>query len=532
MAAHAVRPAAPEVVDAHVHSRSSRSVRRRSTVAVPTDGRPRDDDRRSHRRDSRHRPATLARRRARSSSSGRRPTSRPASGTPTSGRCPPTARRRRRSSSAATRPTTRRALCRTAGTSPSSRRATARRRCTSRTPRAATSRRSPTSRWACSRRSSFARRLTAGLRLRRLPGVRRRRVQQAQKARRPRRTRSRCTGSRGCSTALGRMARERSPSRLRAPLPAWAAVDVTPGDFDSPPAQAEDGAIAFSPDGREVAFVSNRDGNDREAWSTNSDVWTVPAGGGAAKKLTTNPAPDASRSTHPTARRSSCGRSGGPGSNRIAGTSTPTIARPAPNGSSSRPPTSRWRDYTLSTDGSSIWFTAAQDGREKRSRFRQRVGRQSASNRRRISSHRRAGPGFVVFSKSSLTAPADTYRASADGSGPRAEASAPAHARKCVAEDVAFTPPESLSVAGADGAKIQYWLMKPPDFDASRKYPVVFLIHGGPQGALGRRLVGALESVALGRAGLGGRRAESARIASASARRSSIESRATGAARS
>ena len=42
-------------------------------------------------------------------------------------------------------------------------------------------------------------------------------------------------------------------------------ADVTPGDFDSPPHQYEDGAIAFSPDGQEIAFVSNREGNDREA---------------------------------------------------------------------------------------------------------------------------------------------------------------------------------------------------------------------------------------------------------------------------
>ena len=38
---------------------------------------------------------------------------------------------------------------------------------------------------------------------------------------------------------------------------------------------------------------------------------------------------------------------------------------------------------------------------------------------------------------------------------------------------------ESLTVAGAAGAQIQYWLLKPPNFDASKKYPTVFMIHGG-----------------------------------------------------
>ncbi len=70
------------------------------------------------------------------------------------------------------------------------------------------------------------------------------------------------------------------------------AIDVTPGDFDSPPAQQEDGAIAFSPDGREIAFASNREGGDREAWTTNHDIWTVSSAGGAVRKITTNPASD------------------------------------------------------------------------------------------------------------------------------------------------------------------------------------------------------------------------------------------------
>ena len=65
-----------------------------------------------------------------------------------------------------------------------------------------------------------------------------------------------------------------------------AVTDVTPGDFDSPPHFYEDGGIAFSPDGGEIAFVSNRDGTDAEAFTTNKDVWTVPVAGGTAAKLT------------------------------------------------------------------------------------------------------------------------------------------------------------------------------------------------------------------------------------------------------
>jgi Tol biopolymer transport system component len=74
------------------------------------------------------------------------------------------------------------------------------------------------------------------------------------------------------------------------------ARDVTPGDFDSPPTQQEDAAIAFSPDGKMLAFVSNCEGNDKEAWTTNNDVWLIAVGGGEEKgdlrKLTSSPAAD------------------------------------------------------------------------------------------------------------------------------------------------------------------------------------------------------------------------------------------------
>ena len=69
------------------------------------------------------------------------------------------------------------------------------------------------------------------------------------------------------------------------------------------------------------------------------------------------------------------------------------------------------------------------------------------------------------------------------GIGNRRAAASLTHENDAWLKDVAFTPAESLTVAGAAGAKVQYWLIKPPNFDAAKKYPVVFLLHGGPQGA-------------------------------------------------
>ena len=42
---------------------------------------------------------------------------------------------------------------------------------------------------------------------------------------------------------------------------------------------------------------------------------------------------------------------------------------------------------------------------------------------------------------------------------------------------------EELTWTGAGGAKISGWRFKPINFDATKKYPLLVLIHGGPQGA-------------------------------------------------
>src|SRR4029078_1741650 len=43
-------------------------------------------------------------------------------------------------------------------------------------------------------------------------------------------------------------------------------------------------------------------------------------------------------------------------------------------------------------------------------------------------------------------------------------------------------PDECVLYSGSAGKTVQAWIVKPPDFDAARKYPLLVLIHGGPQG--------------------------------------------------
>ena len=48
-----------------------------------------------------------------------------------------------------------------------------------------------------------------------------------------------------------------------------------------------------------------------------------------------------------------------------------------------------------------------------------------------------------------------------------------------------LSEPEEIWYTSFDGKKIQGWILKPADFDASRKYPMILEIHGGPHSAYG-----------------------------------------------
>jgi dipeptidyl aminopeptidase/acylaminoacyl peptidase len=258
-------------------------------------------------------------------------------------------------------------------------------------------------------------------------------------------------------------------------------TDLTPDDFDSPPTQQEDAALAFTPDGKDVVFVSNRDGLDKEAWSTNNDVWSVPVTGGTAKKLTPNPAADAQPVFTPDNKFMivRAQRRAGFESDRWyldvyerAGGSRRTVFE-SPDLSVS--------DYTLSQDGRTIYFTASKNGTDNLYSVPFAGG---APVERVIGGwigSVTVGGSMVVFSRSSLTSPADLWSSRVDGAAGNKTQITRENASWL--KDVTIPAPESVTVPGAGGTPIQYWLIKPPDFDASKKYPVVFLIHGGPQGA-------------------------------------------------
>src|SRR5262249_7002096 len=84
---------------------------------------------------------------------------------------------------------------------------------------------------------------------------------------------------------------DRRPSHvLSLPLAGGAAVDLTPGGDDAPPFNLGGEDWGVSPDGSEVC-VARKDAKG-EAWSTNAELYLIPAAGGAPKRVSDSPGYD------------------------------------------------------------------------------------------------------------------------------------------------------------------------------------------------------------------------------------------------
>ena len=276
---------------------------------------------------------------------------------------------------------------------------------------------------------------------------------------------------------------------LVADVATGAVTDVTPGDFDSPPHHYENGGIAFSPDGAEIAFVSNRDGADAESWTTNKDVWTVSVAGGTAAKLTASNAaadfdpvytPDGSAILVRAQRRAGFEADRWYLDLYDRKTKAKRTLFEEPDLSVS--------EFSLSRDGKTVYFTAESEGRGDLFEVSLAGGKPRLLKKGGNIGALQAGAVAIVFTESTLTAPAEIFSLPLEEKTARpgaksTRAKALTDENRSWRKDVSMSAPESLTVSGAGGARIQYWLVKPPAFDPAKKYPVVFLIHGGPQGA-------------------------------------------------
>ncbi len=268
------------------------------------------------------------------------------------------------------------------------------------------------------------------------------------------------------------------------PASGGAMVDLTKGMDADVPSKPFGGSeeITFTPDGKSVLFTA-RDVGREEAWSTDLDLYVAPADGSARPRCLTegNRATD----TQPVFSRDgstlaylAMSRPGYEADrNRI-------VLRAWPGGAE-RVLTEGWdrspQSIVWSADSREIYATADDVGSTALFSVDVTTGKPRALVRGGTVRSPAIAGERIVYGLDHLRSPVELYSVKADGTDARPLTGINA-ARVAAAR---MGAPEQFTFEGAGGDKVHGWVVAPADLDPSKKYPVAFLIHGGPQGSFG-----------------------------------------------
>jgi len=258
------------------------------------------------------------------------------------------------------------------------------------------------------------------------------------------------------------------------------ASDLTPGPEDIPPLTVGGpDSFAVSPDGQEVCF-SRKDAR-AEAWTTNGDVWVVPSTGGQPRRVTDAPGNDDGCQYSPDGRLLAwrTQERAGYESDRwqLVVMDRATGAR-----RNLTPEFDRQVDsFVFSPDSRTVYLTAEDRGRARVFAVSVGGGPVTAVLEGGSFGDLSVAPDgkTIVGTQAAFTHPAEIVRFGPDGRDLRRLT----RVNDAVLAPFALRPGEGATYSGAGGQPVQAWIVKPPDFDPTRRYPLVVLIHGGPQGA-------------------------------------------------
>ena len=257
---------------------------------------------------------------------------------------------------------------------------------------------------------------------------------------------------------------------------------VTPGLDADVPTKPWGGPeeIAFTPDGNGLVFVA-RVAGAAEPWSTDFDLWHAPLHGTAEPECLTeaNEAWDTAPVFSPDGRTLAYLAMERPGfeADRFR-----IVLRGWPDGEA-QVLTQGWDrspgGIFFAPGGETIYATAGDIGEVKL--FAVDVASGAARPvlaGGHVRSASLAGDRFV-YGKDHLQAPVDLYTADLDGSDERRVTDVNGDRLSAIR----FGDYEQFSFAGWNDETVYGYLVKPVDFDPAKRYPLAFLIHGGPQGS-------------------------------------------------
>ncbi len=252
--------------------------------------------------------------------------------------------------------------------------------------------------------------------------------------------------------------------------------DLTPGAREV----ADD--FTVSPDSTELAFSVNAD--PEPAVSTNFDIYTVTLDGGDARKITTGLGADEAPLYSPDGKYLAFR------SQTRAGYESDrwrlmVLERATGRTTNLTEGLDRWvGSLTWSPDSTRIFFTVEDRGRTGL----QMVSATGGGSKNIIAGASSLGDvqftsdgRTMIYTEESGSRPVEIFRASSTGG----TGVALTHLNDALLSRVVLTPLEETFVESADKTRVHAFIVKPPGFTESQKYPVLFLIHGGPQGAWG-----------------------------------------------
>jgi dipeptidyl aminopeptidase/acylaminoacyl peptidase len=258
------------------------------------------------------------------------------------------------------------------------------------------------------------------------------------------------------------------------------ATDLTPVDHDVPTiATSGAGDVSISPDGKTIAVAMH--GDSIVADNTNVDVFTLPVAGGALKNVTVE-----SKGADNTPRFSPDGK----------WLSYLSMARPGFEADRRRlmllpwvgdsstgqgvETTAGWtlsiNSYTWCPNSRCVYAVVEERGNENIYRIdipsyqRTAVVTAKATN----SDVQVSADGkTMVYLHQSATQPPEVW----------ASARPLSHQNDDLLAQLQLNPLEAYGFVGARGDSVFGWVLKPPAFDPTKRYPLIYLVHGGPQGA-------------------------------------------------
>ena len=272
--------------------------------------------------------------------------------------------------------------------------------------------------------------------------------------------------------------------------------DVTPGDRDAYPTSTTFSAtqdFCFSPDSTHLVFSAVPAMN--ESWSTNYDLCRVSISGGSTEwqTLTTaNLAADGHPVFSPDGTKLAFRSQRKPGYE--ADKWEISVVECNLDGSLNSEPKSMTPDIDLSFD-EIVWrsndqiITSAESNGSKPlyaiSVSKPNIAERAQSVGTSMNLSISADGAVLVCNNSRLTHPAEVFAVQMNEQFLRAKAPGLNLSRmnERLLAEIQFADTTSVSVKGADDDPMQMWILTPPGFDASKKWPLAFLVHGGPQGA-------------------------------------------------